>query len=558
MTKYCTVEGTLGISQQIFYETKGSMVGLATAKNRIKPYTDTYTLGNAEGSSTPPRAFTYLPPSADADSKIGSLIINAKQKHKSEGGVSERYNSRYYQAIHYYLDDGQPADFIKSVLDLDALKEDEAHHAESINEDTPLIDRYLTAGDISREILEKNRAAMCNAIFYLMNGEKIIFAAEKTDEMTFEDRAREILVQLYSLIPPALCWGLGFSTYRRNDDFNTFKKDIAVFVVEADAISPVLDGQFQVIKMDNVSSLEDDEMARIFAWSKIPYEERLKYGIDANFTLSDVIREFMPDWKTEKIEGTIHDLETLIDYHQSFPKLSENPESDLNREFSLRIPKMISSQNRFSLLDPLVDEINEISKDGAIVFTEKGKNLFSYCCRELRCLGSNEVEIKQILKMLKKNTEAEESSRLLVEEIAKLEAIAQQNKTDHNMEVVSQRTADIQNLIHEMLESQKQQLTKLEESQHANDKNFEKLYVLSLSAFQAMHDRFDKFQPVAKEMYESVAIIRQTINGLMQATVEQEQKRTRTWKIATFAASSVLGILILAILALFVNGFIVF
>jgi peptidoglycan hydrolase-like protein with peptidoglycan-binding domain len=450
-TRYCSVFGTYDREQRAFFESNISFSNLQEAKKNIVFLQNLYSRGAVDENSILPRSFTYL--KIPGGTQIGSLVVCCDQKHASEGGISDRAGSKYYQAIHYSLDARSSHDFIKYVLDINAVSESDVHKTESLNRETPLEDRWITEGDIRKEVSEHDKIFICSALYHIIVGKKVVIKVE--DGAVFEERARNVLVQLYSLLSSQCCWEMGFTTYRRGHDFNNInlKKNVSVYICEHDALSGQdLEKDFIVIDVADGTPLDDDDFTRIVEWSNLTYDERMSYFdnnkkfFNVQETMKVALNKFKPDWMMRKYNGTVKNIDELIALHMKFPELSDNHDSEENKQFCLKIPEFIdpSAGHRVSFIDSLVSEIKEIQDDGKIIFTDRGVSISKYCIIQLRCLGLKKEEFLKILDSLKKNTDSEENDKVAIrnaipklDEIQKeLSIVRKMTEKQHNWDAV--------------------------------------------------------------------------------------------------------------------------
>lgn len=390
-------------TEQVFFSGGSKMPNLSTALKVAERLSVRFSPGSRtnEGGSGYPRSFTYIVSYEEPDRfSIGSLGMCGQHTLDERG-------SKFYQILCYSLAD-LSRDFIELVLNADMVSEDELHNTII---DTSVMERKLNSieDEILQELLVNSQSAICNAILHLMDGKKVVIKLE--EDADFEARSREILILLYRMMLPKRRCKIGFSTYRRNEEFFHLGNNVDVFIVE-NSVS-VVDSKFaQVLLSDNI--IEHNLAASMIAWSNIALScDQIDltniYVEDLNSEMELVFKRFLQkfEWKMDKYKQSICNMISLLNLHDDCPELKEDP--NLNQEFNMLINDLLKPGLHWMSL--LVEMIlydmdgSPLGNDYKVSLSSDTLQHIEYIKKWLNCFGLEPIVFDAIVEKIKMERE---------------------------------------------------------------------------------------------------------------------------------------------------------
>lgn len=244
--------------------------------------------------------------------------------------------SSYGQIVIYKKEDltGQNS-FIKNVLGFHFLTEDQITGME----ENPLSRREVELADEVppvdlRTLSEARRNSLCRAAELLLTGKKVMIRLSEGEK--FVSQCRQVLVELFTLLPEAVRSDISFSTCRKNGDFH-HAGSIQLLIVDKNVVQ---DSRYELIEMDSGGNPVSDCMQK---WCMDSAESRSQIN----------------DWLTEGEETLQSCYNFLKQYYDPAEKwwASDNP------------------QKRFTAYDDIV----EYMKNSLLFCT--GSNWEAFCSR---------------------------------------------------------------------------------------------------------------------------------------------------------------------------------
>lgn len=244
--------------------------------------------------------------------------------------------SSYGQIVIYKKEDltGQNS-FIKNVLGFHFLTEDQITGME----ENPLSRREVELADEVppvdlRTLPEARRNSLCRAAELLLTGKKVMIRLSEGEK--FVSQCRQVLVELFTLLPEAVRSDISFSTCRKNGDFH-HAGSIQLLIVDKNVVQ---DSRYELIEMDSGGNPVSDCMQK---WCMDSAESRSQIN----------------DWLTEGEETLQSCYNFLKQYYDPAEKwwASDNP------------------QKRFTAYDDIV----EYMKNSLLFCT--GSNWEAFCSR---------------------------------------------------------------------------------------------------------------------------------------------------------------------------------
>ena len=243
---------------------------------------------------------------------------------------------------------------------------------------------------VAVRIRPQDRPLVIAAVKTLYDNHPLALIPER-DEV-FNDRARELLIQIYSLLPPRFATEMGFACYRRAEDIAGLMADtsIRVFVLPEGERAKI-PGGVRVFDLNDPGTIpplqKEPETELLYLWTQLPWAERQQIlqqlFKDTESTYMDKgifyqrSRELFTDplisWMQGKLErGSVKSLDELQAKYESSVLCSKYKLEWAKEKFKTLAPRFLheNTEEGKKLLDSLMDEalseayLAQTKKDG--------------------------------------------------------------------------------------------------------------------------------------------------------------------------------------------------